>query len=101
MAGLLTPEEQAAAASARFGLGQPGPMAPDPSECGVFLLCSFLRLLLLLMCGRSSDLGFICLRRLLRHFYLRLGRVLSWGSWRRRRWSPAVGVFIVRFDFLT
>jgi len=32
MAGLLTPEERAAAAGARFGLGQPGLMAPGPSR---------------------------------------------------------------------
>jgi len=101
MARLLTPEEQAAAASARFGPGQPGPMAPGPSECGVFLSYSSLGLLLLPMSDQPSDLSCFFLRRLLRHFYLRLGRVLSWGSWRRRRWSPAVGVFIVRFFFLT
>ena len=42
MAGLLTLEEQAAAASARFGLGQLGLMAPSPSECGVFYLTRLL-----------------------------------------------------------
>jgi len=57
MAGLLTPEEQAAAASARFGPGQPGPMAPGPSECGVFLSYSSLSLLLLPMSDRPSDLS--------------------------------------------
>jgi len=57
MAGLLTPEEQAAAASARFGPGQPGPMAPGPSECGVFLSYSSLGLLLLPMSDRPSDLS--------------------------------------------
>jgi len=41
MAGLLTPEERAAAASAMFGPGQPGPMAPGPSECGVFCYTRF------------------------------------------------------------
>ena len=60
MAGLLTPEEQAAAASARFGLGQPGPMAPGPSECGVFLSYSSLGLLLLPMSDRPSDLSCCC-----------------------------------------
>ena len=57
MAGLLTLEEQAAAASARFGPGQPGPMAPGPSECGVFLSYSSLGLLLLPMSDRPSDLS--------------------------------------------
>ena len=57
MAGLLTPEEQAAAASTRFGPGQPGPMAPGPSECGVFLSYSSLGLLLLPMSNRPSDLS--------------------------------------------
>ena len=57
MAELLTPEEQAAAASARFGPGQPGPMAPGPSECGVFLSYSSLGLLLLPMSDRPSDLS--------------------------------------------
>jgi len=57
MDGLLTPEEQAAAASARFGPGQPGPMAPGPSECGVFLSYSSLGLLLLPMSDRPSDLS--------------------------------------------
>ena len=38
MAGLLTPEERAAAASVRFGPGQPGPMAPGPSEYRVFFI---------------------------------------------------------------
>jgi len=60
MAGLLTPEEQAAAASARFGPGQPGPMAPGPSECGVFLSYSSLGLLLLPMSDRPSDLSCCC-----------------------------------------
>jgi len=60
MAGLLTPEEQAAAASARFGPGQPGPMAPGPSECGVFLSYSSLGLLLLPMSDRPSDLNCCC-----------------------------------------
>ena len=103
MAGLLTPEEQAAAASARFGPGQPRLMAPGPSECEVFLSYSSLGLLLFPISNRPSDLGCCCffLRRLLWHFYLRLGRVLSWGSWRRRRWSPVVCAFIVRFVFLT
>ncbi|XP_066373503.1 uncharacterized protein [Miscanthus floridulus] len=32
MAGLLTPEERTAATSVRFGLGQPGPMAPSLSS---------------------------------------------------------------------
>ena len=61
-------------------------------------------LLLLHISDWSSDLSCRCcflLRRLLWHFYLRLGRVLSRGSWKRRRWSPAFGVFIVRFAFLT
>ena len=38
MAGLLTPEERAAAASVRFGPGQPGLMAPGPSEYRVFFI---------------------------------------------------------------
>ena len=106
MAGLLTPEERAAAASIRIGPGQPGLMAPGPSEYRVFLSYSSFGLLLLPISDRPSDLSCCCccvflLRRLLRHFYLRLGRVLSWGSWRCRRWSPAVCVFIVRFVFLT
>ena len=57
MVGLLTSEEQATAASARFGLGQPGPMASGPSECGVFLSYSSLGLLLLPMSDRPSDLS--------------------------------------------
>ena len=57
MARLLTSEEQAAVASARFGPGQPGPMAPGPSECGVFLSYSSLGLLLLPMSDRPSDLS--------------------------------------------
>ena len=60
MAGLLTPEEQAVAASARFGPGQPGLMAPGPSECGVFLSYSSLGLLLLPMSDRPSDLSCCC-----------------------------------------
>ena len=60
MTGLLTPKEQAAAASARFGPGQPGPMAPGPSECGVFLSYSSLGLLLLPMSDRPSDLSCCC-----------------------------------------
>ena len=104
MAGLLTMEERAAAAGVRFGLGQPGLMAPGPSEYRAFLSYSSFGLLLLPISDRPSDLSCCCfflLRRLLRHLYLRLGRVLSWGSWKRRRWSPAFGVFIVRFAFLT
>ena len=57
MAGLLTLEEQAAAASARFGLGQPGPMAPGPSECRVFLAYSSFGLLLLAISDRPSYLS--------------------------------------------
>ena len=60
MAGLLTPEEQAAAASARFGPGQPGPMLPGPSECRVFLSYLSLGLLLLPMSDRPSDLSCCC-----------------------------------------
>ena len=104
MAGLLTPEERAAATSVRFGPRQPGLMAPGPSEYRVFLSYLSFGLLLLPISDRPSDLSCCCfflLRRLLRHFYLRLGRVLSWGSWRRRRWSLVAGVFIVRFAFLT
>ena len=104
MAGLLTPEERAAAASIRFGPGHPGLIAPGPSECRVFLSYSSFGVLLLPISDRPSYLSCCCcflLRRLLRHFYLRLGRVLSWCSWRRQRWSLAVGVFIVRFAFLT
>ena len=106
MARLLTREERAAAASVRFGPRQPGLMASGPSEYGVFLSYASFGLLLLPISDRPSDMSYCCccvflLRRLLRHFYLRLGRVLSWGSWRRRRWSLAVGVFIVRFAFLT
>ena len=37
MAGLLTPEERAAAAGAMFGPGQPGLTAPGPSEYKMFL----------------------------------------------------------------
>jgi len=81
MAGLLTPEERAAAASVRFGPGQPGLMAPGPSEYRVFLCFLSFGLLLLPISDRPSDLSCCCclffLRRLLRHFYLRLGRVLS------------------------
>ena len=101
MARLLTLEERAAAASVRFGLGQPGLMAPVPSEYRVYLSYSSFGLLLLPISDRPSDLSCCCccvfflLRRLLRHFYLRLGRLLSWGSWRRRRWSLEVGVYIV------
>ena len=42
MAGLLTPEERAAAASVRFGPGQPGLMAPGPSEYECFYLTRLL-----------------------------------------------------------
>ena len=42
MAGLLNPEERAAAASVRFGPGQPGLMAPGPSEYRVFFLTRLL-----------------------------------------------------------
>ena len=104
MAGLLTLEERAATAGVKFGSGQPGLMAPGPSECRVFLFYLSFGLLLLSISDRLSDLSCCCcffLRRLLRHFYLRLGRVISCGSWRRRRWSLAVGVCIVRFAFLT
>ena len=38
MAGLLTPEERAAAASVRFGPGQLGPMASSSSEYRVFFI---------------------------------------------------------------
>ena len=47
MAGILTPEERAAAASVRFGPGQPGLMALGPSEYRVFLSYSSFGLLLL------------------------------------------------------
>ena len=57
MAGLLTLEDRAAAAGVRFGPGQPGLMAPGPSECGVFLSYSSLGLLLLPMSDRPSDLS--------------------------------------------
>jgi len=60
MAGLLTPEEQAAAASARFGPGQPRLMAPGPSECEVFLSYSSFGLLLLPMFDWASDLSCCC-----------------------------------------
>ena len=84
MAGLLTPEEQAATASARFGPWQQGPLAPRASEHSLFLAYSSFGLLLLPTSNRPSDLSCYCcyfsLRRLLRHFYLRLGRVLSWSS---------------------
>jgi len=84
MAGLLTPKEQAATASARFGPWQQGPLAPRASEHSLFLAYSSFGLLLLPTSNRPSDLSCYCcyfsLRRLLRHFYLRLGRVLSWSS---------------------
>ena len=60
MAGLLNPEERAAAASVRFGPGQPGLMAPGPSEYRVFLSYSSFGLLLLPISDRPSDLSCCC-----------------------------------------
>ena len=60
MAGLLTPAEQAAAASVRFGLGQPGLMAPGLSEYRVFLSYLSFGLLLLPISDWPSDLGCSC-----------------------------------------
>ena len=60
MARLLTPAEQAAAASVRFGPGQPGPMAPGLSEYRVFLSYSSFGLLLLPISDRPSDLSCCC-----------------------------------------
>ena len=60
MAGLLTPEERAAATSVRIGSGQPGPMAPGPSEYIVFLSYSSFGLLLLPISDRPSDLSCCC-----------------------------------------
>ena len=60
MAGLLTPEERAAAASVRFGPRQPGLMAPGPSEYRVFLSYSSFGLLLLPISDRPSDLSCCC-----------------------------------------
>jgi len=60
MSGLLTPEERAATASVRFGPGQPGPMAPGPSEYRVFLSYSSFGLLLLSISDRPSDLSCCC-----------------------------------------
>ena len=60
MAGLLTPEERAAAAGVRFGLGQPGLMAPGPSEYRMFLFYSSFGLLLLPISNRPSDLSCCC-----------------------------------------
>ena len=55
MAGLLTPEERAAAVSVRFSPRQPGPMAPGPSEYRVSLSYSSIGLLLLPIFDRPSD----------------------------------------------
>ena len=60
MAGLLTPEERAAAASVRFGPGQLGPMAPGPSEYRESLSYSSFGLLLLPISDRPSDLSCCC-----------------------------------------
>jgi len=60
MAGFLTPEERAAAASVRFGPGQPGLMAPGLSEYRVFLSYSSFGLLLLPISDRPSDLSCCC-----------------------------------------
>ena len=60
MSGLLTPEERAAAASVMFGPGQPGMMAPGPSEYRVFLSYSSFGLLLLRISDRPSDLSCCC-----------------------------------------
>ena len=60
MAGLLTPEERAAAASVMFGPGQPGMMAPGLSEYRVFLSYSSFGLLLLPISDRPSDLSCCC-----------------------------------------
>jgi len=60
MAGLLTPEEHAASASARFGPWQQGPLAPCPSECSLFIAYSFFCLLLLPTSNRPSDLSCYC-----------------------------------------
>ena len=60
MARLLTPEERAAAASVMFGLGQPGLMAPGPSEYRVFLSFLSFGLLLLPISDRPSDLSCCC-----------------------------------------
>ena len=60
MAGLLTPEERAAAAGVRFGPGQPGLMAPGPSEFRVFVFYSSFGLLLLPVSDRPSDLSCWC-----------------------------------------
>ena len=60
MARLLTPEERAATASVRFALGQPGLMAPGPSEYRVFLSYSSFGLLLLPISDRPSDLSCCC-----------------------------------------
>jgi hypothetical protein len=71
MAGLLTPEEWAAAAGARFGPGQLGPTALGLSECcGIFACMSF-NPLLLYVSDWSSDPSKFSLCRLL---------VLPWGS---------------------
>jgi len=60
MAGLLTPKERAATASVMFGPGQPGLMAPGPSEYRVFLSYSSFGLLLLPISDRPSDLSCCC-----------------------------------------
>ena len=60
MAGLLTPEERAAAAIVRFGPGQPGLMVLGPSEYRVFLSYSSFGLLLLPISDRPSDLSCCC-----------------------------------------
>ena len=60
MAGLLTPEERAAAASIRIGPGQPGLMAPGPSEYRMFLSCSSFGLLLFPISDLPSDLSCRC-----------------------------------------
>ena len=57
MAGLLTPEERAATAGARFGLGQPALTMPGPSEYRMFLFYSSFGLLLLPISDLPSDLS--------------------------------------------
>ena len=101
MAGLLTPEEQAAAASARFGPGQPRLMAPGPSECEVFLSCSSLGLLLLPMSDRPSDLSCCFFTQAPPALLSQVGKSAILGFLETWRWSLAVVVFIVRFVFLT
>jgi hypothetical protein len=60
MAGLLTPEEWAAAAGARFGPGQLGPTALGLSECcGILLACLSILCCCMFLIGPLTRVNFL------------------------------------------